>query len=112
MTSMAQGFTDIFAAALEQAQILRKDFAAKAGTSPGFITDVIQGRRTPPMDRINQWAEILGLTGRKREAFFDLAAIAHLPPEAQPRFLSILQRIDKLENLAQSLSRAGGKRSR
>ena len=109
---MAHDFARFFADALDQAKILRKDFAVKAGTSPGFVTDMIQGRRTPPLERITEWAELLGLKGRKRETFFELAAIAHLPPLAQPHFLNILQRLDKLEALAQSLSRAEGKRKR
>lgn len=109
---MPQHFADVLADALERAHILRVDFAKKVGTSPGFITDVMKERRTPPIDRIPAWSDVLGLKGSERERFLELAVITHIPTEARPHFLKILQRLDKLEALAQSLSRGEGKRDR
>lgn len=84
-------FGGFLAERIERARLTRIAFAKAIGSSSGFMTDVIKGRRTPPLDRLDAWADVLGLDGQERTLFLDLAALAHLPDEVRPRFLTIYQ---------------------
>ena len=68
-------------------------FAKEVGVSQALVNQVISGRSTPPWKRMPDWADRLGLEpgspGRQR--FLDLAAIAHLPEEAQARFEGLVE---------------------
>jgi len=55
-----------------QKQSLR-DFAARVGTPQPNFTEMKQGKRPVPMDHVDRWADVLGLTGADRDHFLDLA---------------------------------------
>lgn len=96
--SMAAEFGNLLGSLLDQGGMTRVDFAAKAGVSASFVSNLIAGDRTPPPDKIDGWADILGLRGRERDHFLDLAMLAHLPTELQPRWVNLLRRLERVED--------------
>ncbi len=63
------------------------EFCRQIGKKPaGWIQQIRQGTKTPPMKEMETWATALKLLGYERQYFLDLAAIAHLPEEVQTRF--------------------------
>lgn len=75
-------FGGFLAERIERAHLTRIAFAKAIGSSSGFMTDVIKGRRTPPLDRLDTWADVLGVTGAERQQFLLLAGLAHIPDQA------------------------------
>ena len=78
-------------------------FARSVGITTGQITNVIKGRRTISSADAVAWADVLGLEEQERQRFLDLAAIAHLPSEARPRFLRIYEDYHRLLDLRDQL---------
>ncbi len=72
-------------------------WARLMGIAQGFASNVLSGRRTPPLEAIEKWAESFRLTGFERVRFIDLAVVAHLPAPSQPRFLAILEEQARLQ---------------
>lgn len=73
-----------------------RGFAKLVGVSHTRISLICHGRRTPNLGSVGRWADRLGLTGTQRTRFINLAALAHLTPEAETRFLKILDAHDRL----------------
>lgn len=73
--------------------------------SNAYLSQVISGKKPPPIDRITAWAAALELKGIELERFLDLACIAHLPGEVQPRFEKILGRLEAAEEALTHLTR-------
>jgi transcriptional regulator with XRE-family HTH domain len=82
-------------------------WAGLMGIGQGFASNVLSGRRTPPLDAIEKWAESFRLTGFERVRFIDLAVVAHLPAQAQPRFLAIIEEQTRLQAEIAGLSLGG-----
>ncbi len=72
-------FGGYLAECLNAGKISQNHFAGLMGTSSGFVNMLISGQRRPPLEWLERWAEVLKLTGVRRQRFFDLAEIAHLP---------------------------------
>ena len=54
-------------------------FAERVDDSQPNISAIKNGRRAPPLKKVERWAEVLGITGEQREFFMDLAALANAP---------------------------------
>ncbi len=68
-------------------------FADSLGIALSNLSSVITQRNAPPPRTIGKWADALGLKGGPdRELFLDLAAIAHMPEEMQPKFVGYARR--------------------
>jgi hypothetical protein len=65
-------------------------WARTVGITQGFASNLLAGRRTPPLKELETWADSLALAGEERQLFLDLAAIAHLPTTAQSRLVALL----------------------
>jgi transcriptional regulator with XRE-family HTH domain len=78
-------------------------FAERVRKPKGTISRICGGTRTPNLDDAKKWADEFDLSGKSRQRFLDLAAIAHLPKEAQSRFHALLERLERLEATAESL---------
>lgn len=72
-------------------------FGQSVGHSSGFINMVISGERTPPLDKVAMWAEVLKITGKDREEFTRHAYLAHCPDEIRDDYFRLRARVDKLE---------------
>lgn len=66
-------------------------------SAQAYLSQVIAGKKPPPIDRIDGWADALELKDKERDRFIDLACIAHLPIEVQPHFEKILGRLEAAE---------------
>jgi hypothetical protein len=66
-------------------------WARMVGITQGFASNLMAGRRTPPLRELEAWADSLALADEERQRFLDLAAIAHLPAAAQARLVDLLE---------------------
>lgn len=76
-------FYDVFISSLKNSGLSNTAFAAKAGASKQHVNDMLKKRRTPPLDRLEAWADALSLTGEERAAFIRLAYLAHAPEQVR-----------------------------
>jgi len=77
-------------------------FAEEMQTSPGFVGDIIAGRRTLHPDKWAAWGRGLGLRGWRLRRFELLAGIQHVPESGRQRMLKAVYRLDYLEDLVAS----------
>jgi transcriptional regulator with XRE-family HTH domain len=66
-----------------------REFARLAGANQSALSQMKLGRRPVPLARIEGWADVLGLSGRARERFLDLAEMTHIPFRMRNVVLSI-----------------------
>jgi len=86
-------------ALLQQKSLTQKEFAQRVDYPHRILNAVVTGRRethrprgrTIPPDLALRWGRALGLDGAELRRFCDLAAIAHLPVEVQPRFEQMIE---------------------
>lgn len=57
--------------------LTQNGFAKLTSTDAPFLSQIVNGHRTPPLDRIAAWAEALELVGFQRERFVQLANLEH-----------------------------------
>lgn len=69
--------------------IAEKHWAARVDCSYPTLSGIIHDRRSPPPEKLEEWAETLELDGVERQVFMDLAALRHLPEEFRARFVSL-----------------------
>lgn len=69
------------------------------GSGVAYLSQVLRDKKPkpPPLDRVPAWGRALGFTGAALRRLEDLAAIAHLPPAAQARFVALVDRQDDME---------------
>ncbi len=65
-----------------------------------YLSQVLRDAKPkpPPMDSLAAWADALELYGDERQNFMDLAAVAHLPAEVQPRFVGMIRKLKAAES--------------
>lgn len=74
-------FADQLRAALERAGMSARAFALAARVHPPRITEILRGRRLPPLGQVVHWAAVLGLAGPQRDAFLFAALETALPAD-------------------------------
>lgn len=96
-------------------KISQSAFSRTIGHPVAWINQIIHGHRTPPLDEVEGWADKLGLTGRDKVRFVNLAALAHLPDAVAQRFVKILDEHERLladyHRLATTVKRAASPRA-
>jgi hypothetical protein len=75
-------------------------FAKKGGLSSAQMSRVTTGQRSPPLERINVWADLLELHGEDRSQFVELAHLAHCPLFIVERYQAMQLKIEKLTKRA------------
>lgn len=70
---------------------------AQEESASSYLSKAISGARPASLDLAEIWARALKITGREKELFMDLAAIAHLPGVVQPRFIELIDKIALIE---------------
>ncbi len=60
--------------------------APRLGVSHSMLSHIHTGYRPPPLDRLEKWAEVFDLSGKDREYFMDLGALACCPPRVLRMF--------------------------
>lgn len=89
-------FGERLALAIPRAKLNITKMAERVNTSHSMISQVISGKNTPPLEKMDAWATALGLEDQERTEFIDLAAIAHIDEPARSRIESVY-----LEHVAQ-----------
>lgn len=81
---MSNGFARLFDQHLRDRGLSVRAFAQQCGVAWSFIQRVRTGRAPPPLERLEAWADLLGLVGRDRQRFRNLAYWAHVPLAIRP----------------------------
>ncbi len=63
------------------------EFCRRVNAPAGWVQQIREGKKTPPLDRMEEWVQVLELTGLQRALFLDLAAIQHIPEIGRARFI-------------------------
>lgn len=87
---MAQTFGELLGSAIARSGMTRQVFAKRTHTAVSTISEVIMGRRKPPLRRVTTWATVLALSEDECRTWKITAAIAHARPEVQD-FIDELQ---------------------
>lgn len=93
---MASSFGAYLAACIKMAGMSRRAFARLVGYEHQNLAEVIKGKRSPPLERLDNWGEALG-EHVDPNALRDLALLAHSPLEVQRLVADLRERIAKLE---------------
>ncbi len=83
------------------------EFCRRIGKPAGWVQQIRQGTKTPPLAEMAKWATVLELEGAELQYFLDLAAIAHLPSKAHTRFLHLAAKEWTLRNAKSYVYRSG-----
>lgn len=94
---MAETFGEQLRLLIKASGMTQDEFAKKVKIAPTSVSNVIVGVRTPPPDKLDDMANTLGLHGRIRDRFMDLAMIEHLPRELRSRYSVLLRRLERWE---------------
>lgn len=62
-------------------------FARTIGMSSAFISGVHSRSKKPPLDKLEEWADVLGFEGLDRDAFILLAHLEHTTPLLRHLFM-------------------------
>jgi transcriptional regulator with XRE-family HTH domain len=90
-------FGELLAHHLAKNGLSQSDLSRRVGDPQAWISQIIKGKRTPPLDRIESWADALHLTGPERERFILEAHLAHCTPVIAARFRQLEATISALE---------------
>lgn len=78
LDSGALDFYDFFAKSLSESGLQNTQFAKVGHCSKQTVSDLLAKRRRPPLNRIDDWADALGLKPDARREFKMLAGLAHV----------------------------------
>jgi hypothetical protein len=73
------------------------EFSLKVGIHKSILSKISEGGIAPKWERVLILVRYLELTGKERQRFLDLAAIAHLPPDVRDRFVRILDAFELID---------------
>ena len=78
-------------------------WAQRVGCTHGQISNIIAGRRSPPLEQLDRWCAELGLADQARERFVNLAFLAHAPEQVRALVERLEARADAAEREAGTL---------
>lgn len=81
-----QRFGDLLYGLIARKNQSVRAFAPRLGVSHSMLSHIRTGYRPPPLERLEDWADVFGLEGKEREYFLDLGAIACAPPRVLRMF--------------------------
>ena len=76
---MSDPFPALLYRLIERKGLSLREFAGLARTKQPAISEIKRGVRNPPLSSISHWADVLGLVGKEREHFIDLAHLMQTP---------------------------------
>jgi transcriptional regulator with XRE-family HTH domain len=92
-----QRFGPLLANCIESAGFTFNGFAKKVGAGSSTISQISTSKRTPPLDQIDHWADVLGLKGEKRAEFLEIACLEHCPEPIRAEYQRLKTQVQKLE---------------
>jgi transcriptional regulator with XRE-family HTH domain len=72
-------------------------WAQRVGCTHGQISNIIAGRRSPPLEQLDRWCAELGLADQARERFVNLAYLAHAPEQVRALVERLEARVEGAE---------------
>jgi transcriptional regulator with XRE-family HTH domain len=84
-------FGDMLTRLWEERGIHQAEFCRRIHAPAGWVQQIREGKKSPPLGRVSKWADVLDLTGPKRALFLDLAAVMHLPREVRAHFAELIR---------------------
>ena len=81
MTGAMEAFGEMLKRAMVEKSLTQRAFAEAVGISQSYVAQMLRGVGPFAADRIDGWADVLGLKGRERERFRILALLTHCPEE-------------------------------
>lgn len=76
---MSSPFGDLLVSHWRTLGITQADFCRRIGSPAGWIQQVKEAKKTPPLERMPDWAKALKLKAKDAAYFEDCAAIMHIP---------------------------------
>ena len=77
---MPERFGAYLETAIKNAGMSRRKFASTVGYASANIDQIVHGKRSPPLNRINSWGKVLG-PAIDSFKFRELALLEHCPAE-------------------------------
>lgn len=93
---MPTPFGVLLYARLKEVGISANKFSDLIQSSSGFISNIYCGRRRPPLQRIEYWADLLSLFGKERDIFIETAYLEHCPKLIVDRFNQMRESLQKV----------------
>ncbi len=91
---MSADFPALFDAALKERGLTVRKFAEKVGVAWSFVHQVRRGHSILPLDKVESWAQALGLDGAVRADFIEAAKWAHIPVALRPWIAEKLAQVE------------------
>ena len=82
---------------IKDAGLQKGDVAHRLGVSPQHISDLVAGRRSLNPKHFEKLADILGLHGRERQRFIDLAMVRNIKASLRPYYEALITRLQRVE---------------
>lgn len=74
-----------------------RGFARRSGMTVSTLSQIVNGKRTPPLARLPLWIEILTPDTRQRDDLSLLANLSHASPEVAALVMHLRQRVAQVE---------------
>lgn len=89
-------FQAYLASLIKAADLNQYSFADELGVSVPFVNSVVKGKRRVPVDRLDDWATALKLSGEARQEFRERALLDKSVPEVGDLVKDLHAEIDRL----------------
>ena len=104
-------FPELLAYHLKNRGLTQRDFADKCGFSTGLPGNLVNGARTPPLDKLDVMAKALDLNNIERASFIESAHLAHCPQFIRDRLTQLRVQLSQVRDqhalILQELQRLG-----
>jgi len=87
-------FGEYLAEAITRAGLSQRQFALRVGYRQQNISQIVHGKRVPPIRHIDKWAKALG-AAVDPVVFRQLALLSHCPPEIQEELRLLKEQLKK-----------------
>ncbi len=104
---MSQSFSELLRDLVGTEHGAQTEFATSAGSSLGFVHNVIVGAAKPPKKTatLERWADALSLKGQKREEFILAGILERTPKEIRQLIVDLKAGIAELEERLDRMER-------
>jgi transcriptional regulator with XRE-family HTH domain len=76
-------FCKLFEKHMVKCGFTRRNFGKETGVSHVHVTNILNGIRTPPLEKLEIMATVLKLTVQEKKEFFDAAYLEHAPEKVR-----------------------------
>jgi transcriptional regulator with XRE-family HTH domain len=95
-------FADTLAHLIKGQEWSQNEAGPKLGVTGPFINQIIQGKRRPPLDQLDKWASIFGLSADEKRIFKMKAGLEHIKDATVRKIVT-----DEMESLSLEVAALG-----